>query len=59
MRKKEKGVNVKITYPVWIGNRRYEPGETATVPADIAAEWIEKEQATGVVAEVKWQPEEL
>lgn len=55
----EKGVvEVKITYPVWIGDRQYQPGETATVPADIAEEWIEKEQAVGVAAEVKWQQEE-
>lgn len=46
-------MTVKVTYPVMLGNRRIHPGETITVPADIAAEWREKEWAAYVTAEVK------
>lgn len=58
-RKKSELITVKITYPVWIDDRQFLPVETATVPAAIAAEWIQNEQATAVVAEEKWQPEEV
>jgi len=60
-RKKKEQVNektVRITYPVLLGNRIINPGETATVPAYIAIGWIEQERAVDVTAEDKWQPEE-
>jgi hypothetical protein len=55
-KKKKDEMIVKITYPVLFGNRQILPGETATVPADVAEEWISTERA--INAEVKWQPEE-
>ncbi len=46
-------VTVKITGPnCRLDNRLYRPGETATVPANIADEWILDERAT-LVAEEK------
>ena len=53
-------IKVKITGPdCWVIDRHYQPGETATVPAHIAQEWITTGRATSKVAEVdKWQPEE-
>jgi hypothetical protein len=56
MAKKKIGdfVIVKVTGPdCKLGDRLILPGETANVPADIAAEWIQDERATAVVAEVK------
>jgi hypothetical protein len=51
-KKKIELVTVKMTYPIRYQDRLLEPGETATVPAEIAAEWIEKMQAVNVAAEV-------
>jgi len=45
MKKKKGEVLVKVTYPVQFGSRVILPGETATVPADIAEEWISTERA--------------
>jgi hypothetical protein len=37
---------VRITGPdCWLGDRLYLPGETATVPAELAEEWILTERA--------------
>jgi hypothetical protein len=44
---------VKITYPVWYGDRQYLPGETATVTVAKATEWKSNMQAVSVAAEVK------
>jgi hypothetical protein len=50
---------VRIAFPLWFGDRHLQPGETATVPAELADEWIQSMRATAVVAEDKtWQPEE-
>ncbi len=47
-------VAVKITGPNCIlGDRHYQPGETATIRSDIAAEWIRQERAVAVAAEVQ------
>ena len=54
---KKKKIEVRITHPIRLGNREYLPGETATVPEDIAQEWILTERAR-LLAEVKWQQEE-
>jgi hypothetical protein len=48
----EDSVTVRITGPnCWLGDRHYLPGETATVPADTAREWISTARATLTVAE--------
>lgn len=55
----ESGIAIKITGPdCKLGDRLLLPGEITTVPADIAAEWIQTERAAIVTAEVKngdWQ----
>jgi hypothetical protein len=51
-RKKVNEVKVKVTFPVMFGARQILPGETATVPEDIAQEWISTERAISI-AEVK------
>jgi hypothetical protein len=53
-------VEIRITGPdCRFGNRLYLPGETATVPAEIAAEWNKTGRAEYNFAEVDgWQPEE-
>jgi len=43
---------MKATYPIKYGNRVIQPGETITVPAEVAAEWRAKEWAAYVTAEV-------
>ena len=44
---------VRITGPnCRLDNRLYMPGETATVPVEIAQEWINDERAVDVTAEV-------
>jgi hypothetical protein len=52
-------MQVKVVGPrCWVGNRLYRPGETATVPADLARVWIQEMRALAVSAEVKddnWQ----
>jgi hypothetical protein len=59
MGKKSRFVEVRIAFPLWFGDRHLQPGETATVPAELADEWIQSMRATAVVAEDKtWQPEE-
>lgn len=53
VKKKVNEIVIKITGPdCRLGDRLMLPGETATVPADIAAEWIQTERAMTVVAEV-------
>ena len=51
-RKKKGEIEVKITHPIKQGNRTIEPGETITVQADMAKEWIQKGWAAAVAAEV-------
>jgi hypothetical protein len=52
MRKKKGFVVVKITGPdCRFGDRLIMPGETATVPAELASEWIETQRAVNVAAE--------
>lgn len=53
MAKKKKGIEVRITGPHCEYDRLYKPGETATVPAEIAQEWIQSERALAVGAEVQ------
>jgi len=44
---------VRITGPgCEYGGRLYQPGETATVPAEVAIEWIQDERAVALTAEV-------
>jgi hypothetical protein len=50
--KRKTSITVKVTGPnCWLGDRHYLPGETATVPADTAREWISTVRATLTVAE--------
>ena len=47
-------VKVRITGEgCQIDDRLLWPGETATVPADVAARWINEQRAVEVAAEVK------
>jgi hypothetical protein len=54
-RKKVTGMMiVRITGPdCRAGNRLYLPGETATVPAEVAEQWILTERAVIIAAEVE------
>lgn len=56
----ENTIKVRITGAgCQLGDRPYQPGETANIPTDIALEWIEAGRAVDVTAEVKqWQPDE-
>ncbi len=52
-------MQVKITHPVKFGELLLQAGETATVPADLAREWISTERAISMIAEAdKWLPED-
>jgi hypothetical protein len=59
MTKKRKEIDLlddtvmRVTYPILYGSRVINPGETITVPAEIAAEWRAKEWAAYVTAEVQ------
>ncbi len=54
MMRKEKTMIVEVTGPrCWVNDRHYLPGETATVPASIAREWIQTRRAVAVAAEVE------
>ncbi len=45
---------IKITGPdCRLGDWLILPGETATVPADLAAEWIREQRAVTITAEVQ------
>jgi hypothetical protein len=59
-KKKKDELVVRITGPeCWAGDRLWKPGETATVPRQLAEEWILTERALKVEAEVeKWQQDE-
>jgi hypothetical protein len=53
-KKKIEMMEVRITGPDCRDNdRQYWPGETVTVPAELAREWIQSERAVSVAAEVK------
>lgn len=56
----ENTIKVRITGPnCRVGDRLYQPGETANVPADVAYEWIQTGRAVEVAAEVAiWRVDE-
>jgi hypothetical protein len=52
-------VKVRITGPrCRLDDRLYQPGETATVPAEIAQEWILDERAVPTAEVPQWHQEE-
>jgi predicted NUDIX family NTP pyrophosphohydrolase len=53
MAKKKSEITVKITGPdCRLGDRLMLPGETVTIPADSANEWIREQRAVTIAVEV-------